>query len=108
MVNINKTEDFYKQLKSTEVTIAIFRAEWCPDCKFIDPFINDVISEFSPQITAFSLNVDELKDITLKYSVLGIPSFVAFKNGEEIHRFVNRARKSREEITTFFKESLSK
>jgi hypothetical protein len=33
--------------------------------------------------------------------VFGIPSFVAFHNGEEIGRFVNKDRKTQEQIQEF-------
>jgi hypothetical protein len=34
-------------------------------------------------------------------SVFGIPSFVAFKNGQEAGRFVSKDRKTQEEIEEF-------
>jgi hypothetical protein len=33
--------------------------------------------------------------------VFGIPSFIAFENGEEIGRFVNKDRKTKEQVEKF-------
>ncbi|WP_028973818.1 thioredoxin family protein [Spirochaeta cellobiosiphila] len=89
-----------------KVSIAIFRGEWCGDCHFIDPFIDEVAKEYADTIQTFNVDIEEFNDIAGQYEIMGIPSFVAFKGGKEVNRFVNRDRKTREEITNFFQESL--
>jgi len=108
MTKIKSSTDFDTNIQQETVVISIFRAEWCPDCTFIDSFIGDIASEFSSDISTFNVDVDEVPELKAKYHVNGIPSFVAFRGGEEIHRFVSRQRKSEAEIRTFFKESINK
>lgn len=43
--------------------------------------------------------------IALQYDVLGIPSFVCFRSGKEISRFVSTLRKTKDEIKTFLKDT---
>ncbi len=102
---LNRIEDFDKELENSKIVVTIFRAEWCPDCTFIDSFIDDTFKKFEDNIYAFNIDIDKFPNLKETYKVNGIPSFIAFKNGVEINRFVNRARKSREEISDFLSET---
>ena len=44
---------------------------------------------------------DQYLDICIQHEVLGIPSFIAYKNGEEKGRFVSKLRKTKHEIDEF-------
>ena len=104
---IKDIEDFKSKTETDTVFVAIFRAEWCPDCTYINPFIDDVIAEISGSVTAANIDFDNYPELKAEYNVSGIPSFLTFKNGKEISRFVSRKRKSRAEITTFIQDSLN-
>ena len=82
-----KTVDDYKKAIQNK-SILLFTANWCPDCMFIKPFI------------------DEMLELCQELDILGIPSFVAFDQGKEIGRFVSKLRKTKEEIIDFI-DSLS-
>ncbi len=38
----------------------------------------------------------------------GIPSFIAFNRGKEVHRFVDKKRKTEEQIIEFIKGTIEK
>ncbi|MGB3102380.1 MAG: thioredoxin family protein, partial [Psychrobacillus psychrotolerans] len=40
-------------------------------------------------------------DLCIELDIFGIPSFLAYENGEEKGRFVSKDRKTREEIESF-------
>lgn len=40
-------------------------------------------------------------DLCIDLNILGIPSFIAFKNGKEVARYVNKLRKTQEQIQDF-------
>ena len=109
MIALASIEQFVKTIESEEkVAIAVFRAEWCGDCHFIDPFMDNLTAQYKDAITAFNVDIEEFPDLARKLQVVGIPSFVAFYKGGEIHRLVSRVRKSEAEINTFFQESFAK
>ena len=54
----------------------------------------------------YSINRDHLMDLCVELEIFGIPSFVAFKGGKEVGRFVNKERKTRQQIESFI-ESLA-
>lgn len=102
MEKIKSIEQFRETIKSG-VTIAVFSADWCPDCVVIKPILPEVEEEYS-QFNFIYVDRDELIELCQELDIFGIPSFVAFKDGEEISRYVNKERKTKEQITAFLEE----
>ncbi|MEI4769235.1 thioredoxin family protein [Psychrobacillus sp. FJAT-51614] len=99
MKSLNSVEEF-DQLKQESKVVFKFTADWCPDCHFIDPFMDEVEGEFS-DFQFVSVDRDKFIDLCIQLDVFGIPSFIVFDNGEEKGRFVSKDRKTREEIESF-------
>ena len=95
-----KSLDQFEQLKSEGRTIFVFSADWCKDCRFIDPFMPEVEEKYT-DYGFIKVDRDEYIDLCAKLDIFGIPSFLAFNNGEEIGRFVSKDRKTQEEIENF-------
>ncbi|MBM7567428.1 thioredoxin family protein [Paenibacillus sacheonensis] len=106
MEMIKTDEAFRSAVQGDGVTVVVFKTTWCPDCHYIDPFMPDVEAAYGGKIRFFQIDRDELPDLCSELNILGIPSFVAFKNGGELVRFVNKLRKSREEIEQFLDRAL--
>lgn len=95
------TEEFYIMIKkSTRKIIFFFTADWCGDCQFIKPVMPEII-ENNSEIDFVEVNRDKFIDLCGDLAIYGIPSFVAFENGEETGRFVSKDRKTKEEIQQF-------
>ncbi|GAX02649.1 thiol-disulfide isomerase/thioredoxin [Secundilactobacillus pentosiphilus] len=77
-----------------------FSATWCPDCAFIKPSMPAIEAEY-PDFKFLSVDRDENIDLAVELNVLGIPSFIAYNNGEEIGRFVNKDRKTKQQVEEF-------
>jgi thiol-disulfide isomerase/thioredoxin len=90
----------YKELMNGNKVILMFSANWCPDCRFIDPFLPEIESIYT-DFTFIYVDRDQFIDLCGELDVYGIPSFVAFENGQETGRFVSKDRKTREEIEAF-------
>ncbi|BAM47025.1 MAG: thioredoxin family protein [Amphibacillus sp.] len=95
-----QTEAQFYELLETGKTVFLFTAEWCSDCRVIEPFLPELEETFS-DITFISVDRDQFIDLCIKYDIFGIPSFLAFDQGEEVARFVSKDRKTREEIEAF-------
>jgi thioredoxin 1 len=59
-----------------------FWAEWCGPCKMIGPVIDQVSAELDGQAKVGKVNVDNARDLAVKYNVKSIPLLLFFKNGE--------------------------
>lgn len=106
MRKIANEQEFQEVIAHSEITMAIFKTTWCKDCHFIEPFMPDLEREYAGRMNFIELDRDNFPDLCEKLHILGIPSFIAFQNGQEVVRFVSKLRKTREEITQFFNQSL--
>ncbi|WP_419958735.1 thioredoxin family protein [Psychrobacillus psychrotolerans] len=99
MENLASVEQF-KEIKQQGKVVFKFTADWCPDCHFIDLFMGEIEEKFA-DITFISVDRDQFIDLCIELDIFGIPSFLAYENGEEKGRFVSKDRKTREEIESF-------
>lgn len=107
MKSITSEQAFKEQIASQALTVAVFKADWCIDCKFINPFMPEVEDKYADKLTLVEVDVDKVGDVSQEQNILGIPSFVAYANGKELIRFVNKLRKSREEIEDFLNKAVA-
>lgn len=105
MMQITTAEQFRKETGEDRLTVAVFKADWCVDCKFIDPFMPEVEEQYKDRLTLVQVDVEQVEEISQQENILGIPSFVAYAGGKELIRFVNKLRKSREEIEDFLNKA---
>ncbi|WP_079478420.1 thioredoxin family protein [Halobacillus salinus] len=89
-----------KDLINQESVILLFSADWCPDCRVIEPFLPELEEEYSDWTFVY-VDRDQFIHVCAENDVFGIPSFLAFRNGEETGRFVSKDRKTKEEIEEF-------
>ncbi|SEI06570.1 Thioredoxin [Halobacillus karajensis] len=89
-----------KDLTNNESVIFLFSADWCPDCRVIEPFLPELEEQYSDWTFVY-VDRDQFIHICAENDVFGIPSFLAFKEGEEVGRFVSKDRKTKEEIEEF-------
>ncbi|MBB6670922.1 thioredoxin family protein [Cohnella nanjingensis] len=101
MEKIHDEAAFRERVGGSGLTIAVFKAVWCKDCHFIDPFMPDVEAAYADRLSLIEIDRDELPDLCSELNILGIPSFIAFREGRELVRFVSKLRKTRDEIEQF-------
>lgn len=75
-------EDF---IKNNEFVILKCGAPWCGPCKTQDPIIEEFANN-NPDVVVGSVNVDDDGEIAGYYGIMGVPSIVIVKNGEEVYK----------------------
>ncbi|WP_010271228.1 thioredoxin family protein [Paenibacillus senegalensis] len=103
---VTSEAEFNEIIRQDKPTLAVFKADWCKDCHFIDPFMPEVESQYADSLTFVVVDRDQLPELCEHYHILGIPSFIMFRNGQEVTRFVSKLRKTREEIEQYLDKSL--
>ena len=104
MNEITSVEQYHEVIMN-ENAIILFTANWCPDCMVIKPFMPSIVEKYN-QYNFYTINRDQLMDLCVELEIFGIPIFVTFKGGQEVGRFVNKERKTRQQIEEFI-ESLA-
>ena len=62
-----------------------FWATWCGPCKMMNPVIEQVKSN-NENLEVVKVNVDEERDLAVKYQIRSIPTLVLFKEGVPVWR----------------------
>lgn len=99
MRSLTSSEE-YEELKNNGKHIFLFSADWCPDCRVIEPFLPDIEKKFS-EYEFIYVDRDQFLDLCSELNIFGIPSFIGYENGKELGRFVSKDRKTQQQIEDF-------
>ncbi|MDZ5713575.1 thioredoxin family protein [Jeotgalibacillus haloalkalitolerans] len=100
MQGIKNNDQFRETVNKDEAVIVKFTADWCPDCRRMDMFIDDIMDTYN-EYGWYELNRDELPEIADEQEVMGIPSLLIFKNGEKKAHLHSANAKSPEQVKEF-------
>lgn len=76
-------ENFNKEVLNSEKPVLVdFWATWCGPCKMIALIISEISEEFNNKVKVGKVNVDEEKELAIKYGISSIPTLVIFKDGK--------------------------
>jgi thioredoxin 1 len=87
---LNFTDGNFEQevLKSSQVVLVDFWAEWCPPCRMLTPTIEKLAKDYAGKVRIGKVNTDENRDICIKYKISNIPTVILFKNGQPAQTLV--------------------
>ncbi len=69
-------------------------APWCGPCRTVGPIVDELAKDYSGKITFGKLNTDENQSTAMRFGIMGIPTLLVLKNGEEVDRIVGAMPKS--------------
>ncbi len=92
---ILSSSNFDEEIKKADSLVLVdFFATWCGPCNMLAPIIEEIANEYSSKVKVCKVNVDEERDLALKYEVESIPTLIFFKNGEPIRTSIGFHSKS--------------
>jgi len=84
-------------------------AEWCPPCRRMHPVVEEMATKYKGRIAFGRLDLDENPRSGARFGIRSIPTFIMFRDGEEVGRLVGAVGASEFEswVTGFLEEEAS-
>jgi len=88
--------NFDSEISNSSLPILVdFWAVWCGPCKMIAPELEKLLEEENTVLRIGKLNVDENRDIAIRYGITSIPTLLLFKNGEVAKKIIGAMPKDK-------------
>ena len=81
------SSNFSDALLKNKLLLVDFWAEWCGPCKSMHPVFTRMAKKYD-HVRFARVNVDNSQDIAARFNVQSIPTFIMFKNGENVQQMV--------------------
>ncbi|HAW49874.1 TPA: thioredoxin [bacterium] len=87
-------ENFDREVLDARIPAMVdFWAAWCGPCRMIMSIIDELSVEYEGRVKIGKLNVDENRDIAIKYEIMSIPTLKFFKEGKVVDEIVGLVSK---------------
>lgn len=82
------TKSNFDQIVNNPLVLIDCWAEWCKPCLVVSPIVEEVAKDYTGKVVVGKLNVDENKELSNRFNIMGIPTLLIMSNGKEIDRIV--------------------
>lgn len=86
--------EFKNAVKKDKLVLVDFFAVWCPPCKSMNPVIEQISDELKDRVEVLKINFDENKYLAKYLKIENFPTFIIYKNGEQVWRGEGAMEKS--------------
>ena len=86
IIDLNES-NFDQIVSAKNPTLVDFWAEWCGPCKSMHP-VFESLSEKYPNVKFARVNVDQNQNISMRFAVQSIPTFIMFKSGQIVDKMM--------------------
>ena len=85
---IDLTNETFDAAVGGGVSLVDFWAPWCGPCKMQTPILEQQVAPaVSGRAKVYKVNVDDAKDLAVRFGVRGIPALFVFKDGQVVQQF---------------------
>ena len=78
-----KEAEFDDAVKSG-VVLVDFWAPWCSSCRMLSKVLEQAAAAANPDAVIAKVNIDDEKDLAVRFMVSNLPRLILFKNGEQV------------------------
>lgn len=77
---------YNESIKSTPTVLVEFYASWCPHCQRMMPIVEQIKELLDGKVDVYQFDIDENRELANQEKVESIPTFIVYKNGQEVWR----------------------
>jgi len=99
-------DEFFQKLHNNPHPVVVdFWASWCGPCRSIEPVVEKLGEEFTGRVDVWKVNADEQPDLLRSLHIYGIPTLIAYHDGQEVGRRTGAA--SATVLSSLFESALT-
>jgi thioredoxin 1 len=88
-------QEFGKTVLESQTPVLVdFWAAWCGPCRMIAPFVEEIANDYAGKAVVAKMDTDANPQTPMKYGIMGIPTLIIFKGGQEVDRIVGAVPKA--------------
>ena len=87
-------KDFKKEIKNSKIPVLVeFWGSWCLPCQMMESVLKELGEKYKGKVKILKINSDISPAVSLEYKIMGVPTFILFKEGKELKREVGAKSK---------------
>lgn len=83
---LHLTKENFDATIASGTCLVDFWAQWCGPCRMIGPILENMAEKFEGKAKICKVNVDEQGELAVRFNIMTIPSFIVFKDGQEVDK----------------------
>ena len=87
ILHVNDNEFDREVLQDSGTVLVDFWATWCGPCRRLAPILEELSGQH-PELKIVKVDVDENRELALRYGIESIPTLLVFKGGQVADRSV--------------------
>lgn len=88
--------DLDSAIANSDVPVLVdFSASWCGPCKVLTPIVEKLADDLQGRAKVYKVDIDEAPEASSKYGIRGVPTVIAFKNGQPVGQTVGLVTKDK-------------
>ena len=106
MIELNK-DNFDQEVIEAEGPVLVdFWGTKCEPCKALMPDVERLAEEYKDKIKFCKLNTSENRRLAISQRVMGLPTFIVYKDGEKVKEISGEEQCTPEAIENLIKENI--
>ncbi|XP_017065986.1 thioredoxin-1 [Drosophila eugracilis] len=89
MASVRTMNDYYKRIEAADDKLVVldFYATWCGPCKDMESTVKALARKYSTKAVVLKIDVDKFDELTERYKVRSMPTFVFLKKDRRVAAF---------------------